>query len=70
MVGAPFGMADVMAKLLRFSADITFHEIVLSFDWLISFGVNCLVSNTEYYHNRTALDKHYTIIRYTVIKTS
>ena len=37
--------------------------VVLSFDWLVTYGVKCLVSNTEYYHNRTALDKHDTIIK-------
>jgi hypothetical protein len=28
VIGATLGMANVMAKLLGFSADITFHEII------------------------------------------
>jgi hypothetical protein len=42
VVGAALGMADVMAELLGFSADIALHEITLSFDCRFGFVVKCL----------------------------
>jgi hypothetical protein len=38
-----------------------FIKLPFSFDWSITFGVKCLVSNTEYYHKAPVLDKQGTI---------